>query len=171
MADHLECKVVRGNESYPLTSFFRGTLPHIAQTIFAACQMGGILCKSRGSLPEKPTCQSISRMVSLINGRGRDRLVELVEQGSIGTFQLIDAAGLLLDDDKRRLAVKTVVRTERCRRHGDGSRTGWDGHVIGYTPPPDTFAPSSGCGAFPMFALSGLTIPAMSSSFSLRVTA
>ena len=114
-------------------------------------------------------------MVLVVNSRGRDRLVELVElveQGSIGTFQLIDAAGLLLDDDKRRLAVKTVACTERCRRHGDGSRTGWDGHVSGYTPPPtDTLAPSSGCGAFPMFALSGLTIPAMSSSFSLRVTA
>ena len=77
-ADHLECKVVRGDKSYPLTSFFRGTLPHIAQTIFAACQMGGILCKSRGSLPEKPTCQSSRRMVLVVNSRGRDRLVELV---------------------------------------------------------------------------------------------
>ena len=92
-------------------------------------------------------------------------------QFGVHTFQFIDTACLLLDDDKRRLAVKTVVRTERCRRHGDGNRTGWDGHVSGYTPPPDTFAPSSGCGAFPMFALSGLAIPAMPSSFSLRVTA
>ena len=67
-------------------------------------------------------------MVLVVNGRGWDRLVELVEQGSVGAFQLVDAACLLLDDDKRRLAVKTVARTERCRRHGDGSRTGWDGH-------------------------------------------
>lgn len=111
-------------------------------------------------------------MVLVVNGRGWDRLVELVEQGSVGAFQLVDAACLLLDDDKRRLAVKTVARTERCRRHGDGSRTGWDGHVSGYIPPPtDTLAPSSEFGAFPIFALSGLTIPAMSSSFSLRVTA
>ena len=94
----------------------------------------------------------------------------MAAQFGVHAFQLVDAAGLLLDDDKRRLAVKTVVRTERCRRHGDGSRTGWDGHAIGYTPP-DTLAPSSEFGAFPMFALSGLTIPAMSSSFSLRVTA
>ena len=36
-------------------------------------------------------------MVLVVNGRGRDRLVELVKQGSIGTFQLVDAAGLLLD--------------------------------------------------------------------------
>ena len=80
-------------------------------------------------------------MVLVVNSRGRDRLVELVEQGSIGTFQLVDAAGLLLDDDKRRLAVKTVARTERCRRHGDGSRIGRDGHVSGYIPPPPTRSP------------------------------
>lgn len=48
-------------------------------------------------------------MVLVVNSRGRDRLVELVEQGSIGTFQLIDAACLLLDDDARRSHVDTVA--------------------------------------------------------------
>ena len=37
-------------------------------------------------------------MVLVVNRRGRDRLVELVEQGSIGAFQFVDAAGLLSDD-------------------------------------------------------------------------
>ena len=36
-------------------------------------------------------------MVLVANSRGRDRLVDLVEQGSVGAFQLVDAAGLLLD--------------------------------------------------------------------------
>ena len=51
-------------------------------------------------------------------------------------FQLVDTPSLLFDDDKRRLAVKAAARAERCRRHGDGSRIGRDGHVSGYTPPP-----------------------------------
>ena len=55
------------------------------------------------------TCQSISRMVLAINGLGRDCLVELVEQGSIDTFQLVDAAGLLLDDDARRSHVDAAA--------------------------------------------------------------
>ena len=96
---------------------------------------------------------------------------QLATERFVFAFQLVDAPSLLFDDDKRRLAVKAAARAERCRRHGDGSRVGRDGHVSGYIPPPDTFAPSSGCGAFPMFALSGLAIPARSSSFSLRVTA
>ena len=99
------------------------------------------------------------------------QLVEFGAEVFVFALQLVDAPSLLFDDDKRRLAVKAAARAERCRRHGDGSRIGWDGHVSGYTPPPDTFAPSSEFGAFSIFALSGLAIPAMSSSFSLRVTA
>ena len=61
---------------------------------------------------------------------------QLATERFVFAFQLVDALSLLFDDDKRRLAVKAAARAERCRRHGDGSRIGWDGHVSGYTPPP-----------------------------------
>ena len=53
-------------------------------------------------------------MVLVVNGRGWDRLVELVEQGSIGTFQFVDTARLLLDDDVSGITVERANRNMRA---------------------------------------------------------
>ena len=53
-------------------------------------------------------------MVLVVNSRGRSRLVELVEQGSVGALQFVDAAGLLLDDDVSGITVERANRNMRA---------------------------------------------------------
>ena len=53
-------------------------------------------------------------MVLVVNSRGRGRLVELVEQGSVHAFQLVDTACLLPDDDVSGITVERANRNMRA---------------------------------------------------------